>query len=294
MFEVVFSDSEKGSMKVAKNYNARNMIGGAISYIGEKPTKAELEKHFEGKAVGGNSKDVANIGFSLDVGDISGSIDGDGRQEVFRKTWGQFDFDNKEQEQFFQSQRKDMEKMLTAAKDGTPIRIWKSNVPYSTCGFYFVCDILRNIDCDIRVISLPKYKKVSRNEIVTYSQWGEVEASKLYEFLTLEKQLSNIEKKLASNYWQELMVEDAPLRAIINGKLISVPENFYDFIITKNLPENDFIMARLIGKLLGEYNLGISDSWYALRIDKMIEDNKLIIVENEDPLHPYGKVLRKI
>ena len=53
-------------------------------------------------------------------------------------------------------------------------------------------------------------------------------------------------------------------------------------------------MARFIGKLLGKYNFGISDSWYAFRIDKIIEDNKLIIVENEDPLHPYRKILRKI
>ncbi|WMM26279.1 hypothetical protein RBU61_06280 [Tissierella sp. MB52-C2] len=34
MFEVAFSNSEKGSMKVAKNYNEKNMIDGAISYIG--------------------------------------------------------------------------------------------------------------------------------------------------------------------------------------------------------------------------------------------------------------------
>ena len=43
---------------------------------------------------------------------------------------------------------------------------------------------------------------------------------------------------------------------------------FYDFIIMNNLPDNEFIMARFIGKLLGEYKLGISDSWYALRIEK--------------------------
>jgi hypothetical protein len=58
---------------------------------------------------------------------------------------------------------------------------------------------------------------------------------------------------------------------VINGRLTSVPENFYDFIITNNLPDNDFILARFIGKLLGEYRLGISDSWYAFRINKMIE-----------------------
>lgn len=294
MLEVVFSDSEKGSMKVAKNYNEKNMLGGAVSYIGKKPTKKELEKHFKGQAVGGNSQDVVNIGFSLDIGDVSGVIDGNERQNVFHKMWRRFDFDNKEQEHFFQNQRKDMEYLLSAAKDGIPIRIWKSDAPYSACGFFFVCNILRDIDCNISVVSLPKYKPISENEIVEYSQWGEVEPGKFYQFLPLEKQLTQIEKRVVSDYWHDLMVENAPLRAIVNGRLISVSEDFYDFIIMKNLPDNDFIMARFIGKLLGEYSLGVSDSWYALRIDKMVEENKLIVVENRDHSHPYGKILRRI
>lgn len=294
MLEVVFSDSEKGSMKVAKNYNEKNMMRGAFSYIGKKPTKEELRKHFEGQAVGGSSKDVVNIGFSLDIGDVSGDIDGNERQNIFRKMWGRFDFDNKEQEQFFQNQRKDMEKLLIDAQDGTPIRIWKSNTPYSTCGFYLVCHMLRNINCNLSVISLPEFRKVSDNEIVTYSHWGEVAPGEFYQFLPLEKQLSLIEKKIVSGYWNDLMEENAPLRAIINGKITSVQEDFYDFIIARNLPDKNFIMSRFIGELLGEYSLGISDSWYALRIDKMIEDNKLVVVENRDPSHPYGKVLRKI
>jgi len=281
-------------MKAAKNYNSKNMHRGAVSYIGKKPTKAELEKHFEGKAVGGNSHDVVNIGFSLDIGDISGAIDGNERQNIFRKIWGRFDFEDKEREQFFQDQRKDMEKLLSAATEGIPIRIWKSNAPYSDCGFHFVCNLLRSIDCNISVVPLPKYNLISENEIIEYSHWGEVEAGKFYQFLPLEKQLTQIEKRVVSDHWNELTAENAPLRAVLNGKLTSVPENFYDFIITKNLPDNNFIMARFIGKLLGEYSLGISDSWYAFRIDKMIEENKLIVIENKDTSHPYGKVLRKV
>src|SRR5690554_361874 len=125
MLEVVFSDSEKGSMKVVKNYNEKNMIGGAISYIGKNPTKAELEKHFEVQAVEGNSQDVVNIGFLLDIGDISGAVDGNERQNIFSKVWGRFDFDDKEQEQFFKNQRKDVEKLLSVVQNGKPIRIWK-------------------------------------------------------------------------------------------------------------------------------------------------------------------------
>ncbi len=294
MLEVVFSDSTKGSMKIAKNYDEKSMLGGAIGYIGKKLSKAELKKHFEGQAVGGDSQDVVYIGFALDIGDISGEFDGIERQNVFEKVWGRFNFDDNEQEQFFHNQRKDMEKLLSAAINGTPIRIWKSNTPYSTCGFYFICNVLRNIDCKINVVSLPEYRQGPENEIVIYRDWGQIQSGKLYQFLTLEKQLSQSEKRMFSNRWCDLVRENAPLRAIVNGKLISVPEDYYDYIITKNIPEDDFPMARLIGEIMGNYDLGVSDSWYALRIDKMIEEKKLIIVENKDISHPYGKILKKV
>ena len=45
---------------------------------------------------------------------------------------------------------------------------------------------------------------------------------------------------------------------------------------------------------MGNYKSGVSDCWYALRIDKMIEENKLIIVENKDMTYPYGKILKKV
>ena len=216
MLEVLFSDSEKGLIKAAKKYNIKNMPGEVVGYIEKKPTKAESEKHFEEKAVGGNHQDIVNIGFLLDIGDISGEIDGNERENVFLKVWGRFGFDNKEQEQFFQDQRKDMEKLLSAAKDGIPIRIWKSSAPYSACGFYYVCHLLRNIDCNISVVSLPEYYPISENETVEYSHWGEVDAGKFYQFLPFEKQLTNIEKRIISDRWHGLMEENAPLRAIIN------------------------------------------------------------------------------
>jgi hypothetical protein len=39
---------------------------------------------------------------------------------------------------------------------------------------------------------------------------------------------------------------------------------------------------------------GICVGLYGLRIEKMIEENKLIVVEEKDPSHPYQKVLRKV
>lgn len=294
MLEVVFSDSTKGAMKMAKNYDEKRMIGGVPGYIGKKPSRAELTKHFEGQAIGGNSQDVVYIGFTLDIGDISGEFDGIERQSIFQNIWSRFNFDDNKQEQFFLNQRKDMEKLLSDATNGTSIRVWKSNTPFSSCGFYFICNVLKNIDCKISVVSLPEYKQVSENKTVTYSNWGQIAAGKFYQFLPLERQLSQTEKIMFSNHWCNLVRENAPLRAVVNGKLISVPEEFYDYIIMKNIPDDNFLMSRLIGQIMGNYDLGVSDSWYALRIDKMIEDNKLIIVENNERVHPYEKILKKV
>jgi len=293
MLEVVFSDSEKGSMKAAKNYDMKNMLSGTVGYIGKKPKKAELQKLFEGKAIGGSSSEVVNIGFNLDIGDISGEIDGKERKDVFRKLWGIYSFDDSKTEDFFERQRQDLIKLKNAASNGKTIRIWKSNAPYSTCGFYYVCYILKDIDCDIRVVELPEYKIISEKETVYYSSWGEVSAGKFYEFLPLERKLSLLDKKVISDLWRTLIQENSPLRTNLNGRLISVPENFYDSIITNNIPESEFIMARFIGKLIGDHRIGVGDSWYALRIEKMIKDKLIILVEDKDKSHPYAKVLRR-
>lgn len=293
MIEVVFNDSEKSALIVAQSYDEGSMQQGFGGYIGEEPSETEREEHFRGQAIGGRPEDIVNIGYSLDIGDISGAIDGEERQTIYRKLWSHFNVDNIEQKQFFQNQRKDMEKLLDAAKNNIPIRIWKSNAPYSTCGFYLICYMLRDIDCEISVVSLPEMN-VSEDAIVVYRTWAEVEAGKFYQFLPFEKQLPPIEKKMYSDYWQRLKDENAPLRAMINGQIVSVPEDFYDCIIEDNFPEGDFIMGRLIGELLGKYNLGISDSWYALRMKKMIEANKLMVINNKNLSHPYEKVLKKV
>jgi hypothetical protein len=290
MLEVVFNQNTKAVIRMAKEYNAENMLTGYNHYTGQNPYRAEL---IEGQAIEGNAEDVVCIGFALDIGDIASEFDGASRKNVFTQLWGRFGFTDKEREEFFQNQRQDMEKILTAAKEGTTIRIWKSSCPAAVCGFYFVCHTLRGINCDLRVIDLPEFIKLSDQQTAVYHDWGSMHPGKLYMFLSLEKPLSQAEKLFYSSYWGELVQENAPLRAVVNGKLISVPIHFYDYLIANNIPEGDFLMARLIGEIMGKYPIGVSDSWYALRIEKMIEENKLLVVADSDKAHPYGKILRK-
>ncbi|MDL2238406.1 DUF1835 domain-containing protein [Christensenellaceae bacterium OttesenSCG-928-K19] len=295
MLEVVFNDSAKGSMKQAKNYNSDAMLSGAIGYVGEKPTQKELKKMFEGKAIGGNPRDVVCIGFNLDIGDISDEVDSPQRKAEFVRVFNSVSFEDSEVEQYFETLREDLDKVYTAAVAGKTIRVWKSNAPFSACGYAFLCNALTDIDCKINVVQLPEYTETAENTIQTWTDWAEVGPGHFYKYLPLEREVSNTEKQMQSFIWCELKTENAPIRAFVNGKLMSVPEDFYDHILIRNIPENDFTMGQLIGAALGKYPCGVGDGWYALRIKKMIAENKLeVVVDDKDPSNPYGKVLRKL
>lgn len=94
-------------------------------------------------------------------------------------------------------------------------------------------------------MKIPEYI-VRGNEIISYRNWGEVAAEEFAGFLPYERELSREEVRMYRSLWMELQEENTPLRAIINGKIMSVGENFYDFLIWKELTKKPIKEARLI------------------------------------------------
>ena len=186
---------------------------------------------------------------------------------------------------------KELQRMKQFAKQGESFRIWYSNKPYSLCGLCHAVSVLRKYECAISVVRLPDYVREEENTTVRYSSWGEVDAGQFYRFLPLEKELSEHEQKVFASRWDELKEEDAPLRVLINGCLVGVKEDFYDFLIRRELPEGEIIQARLIGNLLLKYPLGISDSWYRNRINHMIETGEIEVVKEADEI--FRRSIRK-
>lgn len=298
VIEVMFGESEGGGMKAAKNYQKPDIDNMAISYIGngKKPDREELEKMFEGQAVGGNSSQVVCIPFLLDMGHIDVPVDSEYRKNLIIDMYTINGFNDrdvmKSLEEAWGKYISEIEKLKRYAALGEDIRLWYSDAPYSLCGFYFVCNLLKEYDCRVFAVKLPHHVQISDNEIQFYTTWGEVAAGKFYEFLPLAKELSACEIRSYASNWTELKEEKSTLRAVVNGKVIGVPENFYDHIIQKEIPDGEFIMARLIGKILGKYPLGVGDWWYAKRINMMIEQGKLAVVKKNKEI--YSQTLKKM
>lgn len=296
MIEILFGESEGGAMKLAKNYQEPDYEDGPTAWLGEKPDKATFEDMFAGEAVGGTSAEVIILPFMLDIGSLREPLDGTYRKKIILEQYGVYwNEDEKEEreelEQAVETYGKELQRMEQFAKQGESFRIWYSNKPYSLCGLCHAVSVLRKYECAISVVRLPDYVREEENTTVRYSSWGEVDAGQFYRFLPLEKELSEHEQKVFASRWDELKEEDAPLRVLINGCLVGVKEDFYDFLIRRELPEGEIIQARLIGNLLLKYPLGISDSWYMNRINHMIETGEIEVVKEADEI--FRRSIRK-
>lgn len=282
MIEVLFGESEAGAMRVAKSNNIQDINKGPTSIIGKERYMSKQKI----KWISGKSEEVICLGFLLDIGNIKESVDSPYRKNLifsmfYQEQWGndaEMAEELKQTGNFYVEELKRLEKYLN--QDET-VRIWYSDSPYAKCGLYFLCNRMRKYENPIVVVKLPEYK-VIHNGIILCHNWGDIAAEEFSEFLQYERTLSREERMMYGQLWTKLVEENAPLRTIINGKIISVEEEFYDFFIWKRLTDKPIKQARLIGDILGYYPISIGDWWYAARIEKFIQQGRIRILEDSD------------
>ena len=102
--------------------------------------------------------------------------------------------------------------------------------------------------------------------------------------------------KRQAQEWALLAAQNAPLRAVVNGRLVSVPEDFYDCFVLEVLraQPQKFREAEAIGRLLCTLRPGVSDGFAARRIEALVRKGLLEEIEGPRPGRPvYDRVLRK-
>ena len=244
--------------------------------------------------------DIFCFPLSLSFGDITEQEIGEQREKALKCLVNFYPDDVKPAAlEMLSTAKKNLKELFCRAKKGESIRNWTSDTPDETCGFYWLINQLKSIgfeNLDINYIKLPDFHVMPDGTVVIYSGWEEVAPHQW-------GNLARLGQKLPANYmyalsfrWDQLKQENAPLRAVVNRQLVSVPEDFYDSFIFRELnkQQDEFMEAYLIGKVLGNYSLGIGDSFLALRIEKFIKDGILQPItkaKSEDP--SYHRMLRK-
>ena len=318
MIEVVFSDSAAGAMLVAIGH--QHSIGGATAVIfagegGEQDAaipQAEMEKlqreaeererrGWENAVPFESTREkIINLPLALSVGNISETGIGPERERALSLLMGTFpDMASQVVDELLNTARRSYAVLLKQVQNGESIRVWASREPDAMCGLYWLMEQLRPIGpetLDVTLVELPEWEERPDGAVVQYTGWGEVEPYRFGAMARLGKKLPvNALRGLASR-WRELQRENAALRAVLNGRLVSVPESLYDTFILRELEkqENEFPEAQLVGRVLGKYQLGIGDAWIALRMEQFMKEGLLTPLTAPEADAPiYHRILQK-
>ena len=283
MIEVLFAGSESASMKAAKSTVIYSKIDGPTSVFiagKKKPPEKEHSGWLEG-----NAGDVVCFGYRLDIGNIQEDIEGHYRKNLI---FSLLNMENEKETQDYADSYMQMQKLKIYLEAGESIRIWYSDAPYSRCGLYHLCNILNCYENEIYLVKLPEYV-VHGKTICFYKNWGEVAAEEFAGFLSGERIVSKEELRMYASLWNELVEDNSPLRAIVNGKMIGVPEDFYDFMILNRITTKPIKECRLIGDIIGHNQASIGDWWYAKRIQHFIEEGLIKVLEDAEK--PYARLI---
>lgn len=316
MVDVVFSSSACGSLKQAQHFGQGNYRGGVAGVVlnGETITEEEREAALRraeeahrrawerAQPMGGNPGDVCGFGLGLSVGDISEDVPGLIRQKILCELV-HFPLAlpgiSEQIDHTMEEARKNLPKILQRSSEGETVRLWYSGQPDELCGFLWLTaqlDRLGDRCGPIRTVRLPSYGQRDDGTVVTWNGWGEVSPGEWSTFLPLEQPMPPVLRRAAAARWRALQEENAPLRALVNGQPVSVPAGFYDSFIRQALAEAsaEFHEAKLIGDIMGRFQLGIGDGWIANRIETMVSSGELEVVTPAPEDGPtYRRVLRK-
>jgi hypothetical protein len=275
MIEIGFNGSMVGNMKAAAAYNGL----------------------FKGDPGG---TDILMLEFILDIGFIDNDITSEyrtalpGELYMFRQYDDDAPIIHKESDEeakasFGKMNLRQWKRFLKDLKICDEVRIWVSNRAESMCGFLFLCSYLEDKGVHIFVVECPKYIPENSKNCFFFG-WEQCEPKDLAKYVSLTRELSSDEIHLYSERWAELKKENAPLRALVSNNIISVNEDFYDFLIRKHIPDGEFKQAKIIGDFYDD-QISVGSYWLDRRVEYMINSGELEIVT--DAKDQYKRILRK-
>ena len=303
MLELCFSQSARGGLRCAQHCGGggRKVFGVIVGRDDGRPaTRKEIrqaQKQAQRKRealdreaipLGGNPSDVLALSLGLDMGDIREPL-GEARRELLRR-W--YDGNDEAANQDWQETLESADR-LRACGPGDTIRIWADRTPHSACGLLHAASLLKDTKAAVHVVFLPLWRETGDGKtLVSYLGWGEVEPELFGHFLSREEPLPPLILRAMASRWRELQQENASLRAVVNGQVRSVGEDFYDEMIRRHIPEGQTKIANIIGDVLGREKPGIGDVWLAERIRWMLSAGELRMVR-EDPERFYRSVVER-
>ncbi len=179
---------------------------------------------------------------------------------------------------------------------GEPVRVWAAPwCPGDLCGVYAVCHLLQHGETPLFVVWAPQEAlRRGGREMEEIRGLGELDPEQFGALAASAMELTPIQRRVYASRWLELVQENAPLRAVVDGRLMSVPEDFYDFVLRKAMPPEPVKMGEVLAKALTALP-GVGDGWLYRRLRAMIATGAVQEISSGNGRYPpYTAVIRRM
>ncbi|WP_108671799.1 DUF1835 domain-containing protein [Peribacillus acanthi] len=183
---------------------------------------------------------------------------------------------------------------INSIPEGVHITIWTSDNAHEQTGLRYVIHLLKGKNVDISLINTTaEYEELFQVKKVKYTplHTGEIPPEKL-QIIYEEgrgKLFTDHDREDLENEWLSLAESQETLRIWRNGRIQSLPEDYFDEVIIKRAKKlhakqktKDYMKsARLIGEVLGHLDQYVGDAFLEHRLKTLI---KARIFESEGSL----------
>ena len=216
---------------------------------------------------------------------------------------------NEELEEFHeykQSFLKTINQIIISIPEGEPITIWTSENSNEQTGLRYVLHLLKGKTNEVKIINTTKmyaelFSQPDINYVVLHTD--EISPEKLqiiYEEAKEKPPLSDLERQRLEEEWLSLAENREALRIWQNGKIQSVPEDYYDqYIINrakklhKKQKTKEFMKsARIIGEVMGHLEQHVGAEFLEYRLKKLIEQEVFEVEGSMEAMRLYSVRLK--
>ncbi|MEH7333004.1 DUF1835 domain-containing protein [Neobacillus drentensis] len=185
--------------------------------------------------------------------------------------------------------------------DEIPVYIWTANNGDEQTWLRFILFLLRDKPNEMILINTTEQWSEDEGRSMIHSAWLHPEQLKaLFDQNKTAKPLSNEERVQFQEEWEQLSQTKEVLRLWQNGRITSVPEDYFDGFIIQTIEQlhqqqepKEFIRAgEVIGEILGQLDELVSDCFFEYRIRHLIYNGVLELKGIPKSMRHYRVKLR--
>lgn len=183
---------------------------------------------------------------------------------------------------YCKNENKNMSIIQKAVEKGDILRVWLDTTPNSLCGFYFLCHMIKNKNCNLQVVYFPE--ELPHNRIMGCDRcWGELDHRQLSQYVNKAATLDEDEIIDYALEWDLLVKDNKKLRVRYDDEIHSVDEDYFDHLFFDSYKNGEIVqLGHIIGMVMGNDKHIISSSFIDYRINHFINVGKMIVVSDDE------------